>query len=70
MSAKKTLLWIMALLSTLGFSEQNEPGFGFSEPNYLLCVFSSSDRYVPLSYNGKSRLKLRIGFIIGYFPQG
>ncbi|GEM_PF-3524895 len=67
MSAKKTLLWIMALLSTLGFSEQNEPGFGFSEPNYLLCVFSSSDRYVPLSYNGKSRLKLRIGFYYRIF---
>jgi len=62
MSVKKTILCILAMLPTFAFSEQKEPGFGFCEPNYLLCALSGSDRYAPLSFCGKSRLKFHIGF--------
>lgn len=62
MSAIKTMLWVLAVLSTLVFSERKTPGFCFCEPNYLLCALSGYDRYTPLSSGGKSRLKLRIGF--------
>ncbi len=62
MIAKKTMLWISAVLSTLAFSEQNTLDFGLSEPNYLLSALSGSERYAPLLYGGKNNLKLRIGF--------
>lgn len=62
MRAKKIILWILVMLSTLVFSEQKQPALSFCEPNYLLCALSGSDHYAPFSSNGKNRMKLHIGF--------